>query len=123
MLKFQYKYGKELRYQSSNEITVISLNFKGSDKQIFESKIVNIFLFISFDVCIGCYKGDSSFENLQHMFLAEKKEELIFNYTLSGGLKFVSFVWLITHCLFSGAGISWRCRVTPISETLKHSGV
>ena len=41
--------------------------FKGSAKQVFEPKIVIIFLSISSDICFGCSKEpshwDGSFEN------------------------------------------------------------
>ena len=47
--------------------------------KIFESKIVNIFLPITFNICFGCPKEPSnlasSFEYPQHMFRVEKYEK------------------------------------------------
>ena len=57
----------------------------GLDKQIFERKIVNIFLPISFNICFGGSKepshSDSSFEYPQHIFWFRNKK-IIFWYAL-----------------------------------------
>ena len=49
--------------------------------KIFEREIVNIFLFISFNTCFGCFKEpshwDGSFEYTQHMFWL-RNEKIIF---------------------------------------------
>ena len=42
--------------------------------KLFERKIVNIFLPISFNICFWCPKGLCSFEYLQHIFFVEKLE-------------------------------------------------
>ena len=53
--------------------------------QIFERKIVIIFLPINLNICFGCSKEpspwDSSFECLQHMFWLRNKK-ITFNYSL-----------------------------------------
>ena len=50
----------------------------GLDKQNFQSKIVNIFLPINFNICFGCSKEpshlDGSFEHPQHMFWLRNKK-------------------------------------------------
>ena len=50
----------------------------GLDKQIFQSKIVNIFLPIILSICFGCLKEpshrDGSFEYPQHMFRLRNKK-------------------------------------------------
>ena len=55
------------------------------DKEKNECKIVNIFLFISFNICFGCSKElshrDDTFEYPQHMFLLRSKK-INFNYAL-----------------------------------------
>ena len=48
--------------------------------KILESKIVNIFLLISFNICFGCSK-DGSFEYPQHVFWLRNKK-IIFWYAL-----------------------------------------
>ena len=62
-----------------------SENYSGFDKQIFERKIVNIFLPISLIICFGCSKEpsqwDGSFEYQQHMFWLRNKK-IKFWYTL-----------------------------------------
>ena len=55
------------------------------DKEKNECKIVNIFLFISFNICFGCSKElshrDDTFEYPQHMFWLRSKK-INFNYAL-----------------------------------------
>ena len=55
------------------------------DKEKNECKIVNIFLFISFNICFGCSKElshrDETFEYPQHMFWLRSKK-INFNYAL-----------------------------------------
>ena len=59
-------------------LTLISI---GLDKQIFECKIVNFFLLISFNICCGCSKEpshrDGSFEYPQHMFWVKNKGKIL----------------------------------------------
>ena len=54
------------------------VQLKVLDKQNFECKIVNIFLAISFNICLGCLKElsdwDGSFEYPQHMFWMRNKK-------------------------------------------------
>ena len=55
--------------------------------RIFEHKIVNIFLLISFSICFGCSKEpshrDGSFEYPQHMFWLRIKEIIVLVRTLN----------------------------------------
>ena len=55
--------------------------------KIFEGKIVNIFLPISFNICFGCSKdlsnSDSSYENPQQMFWLPNKKINILLHTLN----------------------------------------
>ena len=61
------------------------------DKLIFERKIVNIFLPISFNIYFGCSKepshGDSYFEYPQHMFWLRNKKVVFWYELLTKGLK------------------------------------
>ena len=58
--------------------------------KIFERKIVNIFLPISFNISFGCLKEpphcDGSFEYPQHMFWLQNKEINFLLHTLTKGL-------------------------------------
>ena len=60
--------------------------FRDLDQQFFERKIVNIFLLVCFNICIGCpFKepshSDSSFEYPHYMFPLRNNKK-VFRYTL-----------------------------------------
>ena len=58
--------------------SIFSYFFIGQGKKNIEGKIVDLFLFISLNICFGCSKNpshwDSSFEYPQHMFSLRNKK-------------------------------------------------